>query len=266
MSADAIRIRYQSFVHPEEHSAYIERLGGHLSEVGDPGVEYEVVGVDPPMTQLHRLSELRCATAAIRNAVDAQERGFDAFIEGHFYDPALFEMRGTLDIPVVGLGEAGLLVACTLGWRIAVVTIDPYFVPIIEEQIRRYGLADRVAGVRAVETDPAEMNAAFTESEAFESIAAQFRAEAGPLVDAGAEVLLPGGGFPSLLFALSGGLEVAGAPVLDVIAVAAKWAEMAVKLRRFNGTGPSRARAFSKPTAQALEELIAQTPGPRSPG
>lgn len=260
-----IRIRYQSFVHPEEHSSYIDRLGAHLSEVADPGVEYDVVGIDPPMTQLHRLSELRCATQAIRNAVEAERTGFDAFIEGHFYDPGLFEMRGTLDIPVVGLGEAGLCFACSLAWRIAVVTIHPYFVPIIEEQVRRYGLADRVAGVRAVQTDPAEMNAAFTDREAFDSIAAQFRAEAEPLVEAGGEVLLPGGGFPSLLFALAGGLEVAGAPVLDVIAVAAKWGEMSVKLRRANGTGASRARAFSKPSAQALEEFIAP-PGPRSTG
>lgn len=256
MSDETIRIRYQSFVDPAQHRAYIERLDSHLRSVAGRGVEYEVIGIDPPMTQLHRLSELRCAARTVRNAVESEGEGFDAFVEGHFYDPGLLDMRGTLEIPVVGLGEASLHFACTLGWRLAVLTIHPYFIPIIEEQVARYGLQSRVTAVRAIETDPAEMNAAFTDPEAFEAIAAQFRREAEPLVAEGAEVLLPGGGFPSLLFAVSGGLEVGGAAVLDAIAVAAKWAEMAVRLRRLTGTAVSRARAFSRPSDRALREFL----------
>lgn len=256
MGDETIRIRYQSFVDPAQHGAYIERLSSHLRAVADPGVSYEVIGIDPPMTELHRLSELRCAARTVRNAITAERDGFDAFIEGHFYDPGLFDMRGTLGIPVVGLGEASLLFACTLGWRLAVLTIHPYFIPIIEEQVARYGIESRIVGVKAIETDPAQMNAAFTDSDAFDSIATQFHREADLLVGEGAEVLLPGGGFPSLLFALSGGLEINGAPVLDAITLTAKWAEMAVKLRRLNGTGASRSGAFARPGDRALEEFL----------
>jgi allantoin racemase len=253
------RVRYQSFVHPTRHAAYMERLEEHLAQVADPGTRFEVTGIDPPMTQLDRLSELRCAVRAIRNAIAAEREGSDAFVHGHFYDSGLYDMRATVDIPVVGLGEASFHFACTTAWRLAVVTIHPRFVPIIEEQVARYGLAERVVAVKAIETDPARMDAAFLDRAAFEEIAEDFRAEAAEVVAAGAEVILPGGGFPSLLFASSGGLEVDGARVLDVIAIAARWAQMAVHLRRGDGTGPSRVGAFAKPAEQALEEFVAAT-------
>jgi allantoin racemase len=256
VTSEPIRIRYQSFVHPSRHAGYIERLEAHLDQIADPGTSYELIGIDPPMTQLHRLSELRCATQTVRNAIEAERDGFDAFVEGHFYDSGLFDMRGTVEIPVVGLGEAGLHFACTLGWRVGVVTIDPYFVPIIEEQLLRYGIDRRVVGVRAIESDPGRMNEAFDDPAAFEAVATAFREQSAELVRGGAEVLLPGGGFPALLFAVSGGLEVGGAPVVDPIAIAAKWAEMAVRLRRHDGTSPSRARAFAAPSRQALTEFL----------
>jgi Asp/Glu/hydantoin racemase len=43
---------------------------------------------------------------------------------GHFQEPGLLEIRGSLDIPVIGLGESNLLAALSLGYRFGLVTID----------------------------------------------------------------------------------------------------------------------------------------------
>ena len=53
-------------------------------------------------------------------------------------------------MPVLGLGETTLFHACTLGRKLGLVTINPAFIPWHEDQVIRYGLQQRVVGVRAV--------------------------------------------------------------------------------------------------------------------
>ena len=69
--------------------------------------------------------------------------GYDAFVIGHFQEPGLIEINGAVDIPVIGLGEANLLAALSMGGRLGLVTIDPIFVPWHDRQIRMHGLGER---------------------------------------------------------------------------------------------------------------------------
>jgi Asp/Glu/hydantoin racemase len=109
------RIWYQSFVDPEEERPYMRRLQESLTAHAAPDVRFEVRGVSPPDHHLSPLTEFRCAAQAIRSAIEAEQQGFAAFVIGHFQEPGLIECRSALDIPVVGLGEATMLHACTLG-------------------------------------------------------------------------------------------------------------------------------------------------------
>jgi allantoin racemase len=65
---------------------------------------------------------------------------------------ALPAAREMLAIPVVGITEAALLTACMLGGRIGVVLFGARVLPIYQELIARYGLADRVVGWRVVDS------------------------------------------------------------------------------------------------------------------
>lgn len=76
-----------------------------------------------------------------------------------------------------------------------------------------------------------------------------------PLVDGGAEVIIPAGGLPALLFSRLKEFTVGKAVVLNCIAALAKMTEMAVKLYRLNGTRVSRALTFAKPSDKALREF-----------
>jgi Asp/Glu/hydantoin racemase len=219
-------------------------------------VEFDVHGVTPPDLALHRLTEFRCARHVVRNAIAAAERGYDAVAIGHFQDGGLYEARAAVDIPVLALGEASMLHACTLGRTIALVTINPYFVPVHQEQIERYGLERRVRAVKAITTDPALLVRAFVDPPTFESVVDQFRREVQPLIDDGVEVVIPAGGLPALLFSRLERFSVGRATVLNPIPVLVKAAEMAVTLRRLDGTATSRAGAFELPAAQALREFL----------
>jgi len=257
MAGTTTRIWYQGFTDPELHHEYFDRLQALVSEVADDGIEVECHGVVPSAKDVHGLTEFRCAGQAIRNAIEAERLGYDAFILGHFQDAGLAEIKATVDIPVIGLGEATMLYACGLGRKIGLVTIDRIFIPWHEDQIVRYGLGQRVVGVKAIDTGLEEFMRAFADDAAYAQVRERFRAQVAPLVAAGVEVVIPAGGIPMLLFARERNFAVDGAPVLSGIPLVVKLAEMAIKLRCLNGTGVSRAGGYAKPPPQALEEFLA---------
>jgi allantoin racemase len=250
------RLWYQSFVHPVEQAPYIERLQGMLDASSSPGIKFEVHGLDPPDHMFHPLTEFRCAAQAIRNALEAERAGYDAFVIGHFQEPGLLEIRGALDIPVVGLGEASLLAALSMGRRLGLVTIDPVFIDWHERQVRAHGLDQRVAGVRAIHTDLPGFMRALTDDAGYAQVRANFVAEVRPLVAAGAEVIIPAGGLPMLLFARECPFVIDGALVLNGIAVVAKAAEMALALHRLTGSVVSRRGTYAKASPQCVEEYL----------
>lgn len=250
------RVWYQSFVDPQEQSPYIERLKKHLAAVADPGFTFDVHGISPPDRYFHPITEFRIAAQVIRNAVEAEEQGYDAFVVGHFQEPGLNESKATVDIPVLGLGESTMLHACTLGRKIGLVTINPIFIPWHEDQVVRYRLEGRVVGVRSVDTNVDDYMRAFDDPRAYEGVREQFRQRSEPLLEEGVEVIIPAGGLPMLLFSQEQDFTIGGATVLNGITVVAKMAELAVKLKRLDGTSVSRASWFSKAAPEAVQEFL----------
>lgn len=251
-----MRIRWQSFVDPELNRPYLERLRAYLGEIAGPETEVEVIGVTPPDRWFGRLSELRCGVVAVDNAIQAEQDGADAFVFGHFQEPGLYEARSACTIPVVGIGEASLLWAAHLGRRVALVSIDPVFEAIHLEQVERYGLADRVIGVGALAATVEDFAPAFAGDEAaYARLVERFREEALPLVERGADVVIPAGGLFGLLTAGEQGLRVGHAPVVNCIAVGLAWAETAVRLRALNGLEPSRGPSFALAPPDAIREF-----------
>jgi allantoin racemase len=251
------RFWYQSFVHPVEQAPYMERLQTLLDEVAGPGVRFEVHGLDPPDHSFHTLTEFRCAAQVIRNALQTEKDGYDAFVIGHFQEPGLLEIRGCVDIPVIGLGEANLLAALGMGQRFGLVTIDPIFVPWHDRQVRTHGFSERYVGTRALHMDLPRFMAAFTDEAIYRQVRNEFIAQVQPLVAAGAEIVIPAGGLPMLLFARECPFVIDDAPVLNGIAVVAKAAEMALSLKAITKIAVSRRSTYAKAPPAAIDEFLA---------
>jgi allantoin racemase len=77
------------------------------------------------------------------------EPKFDAFVVACHYDPNLDVMKELLKKPVVGIGEASIKIASMLGHRFSILTTDEQSVPIHEALVRKYGLYEILASVRA---------------------------------------------------------------------------------------------------------------------
>jgi Asp/Glu/hydantoin racemase len=253
-----MRIRWQSFVDPAQHHDYFALLEAQLQEAAGQQVTYDIVGIDPPDTELHRLSETRCGMQAVANAIQAEQDSYDAFLIGHFQDSGLHEARSATNIPVLGLGETSMLHACTLGQTAGLVTIDPIFIPWHKEQIARYGLTQRIIGVTAMaRLAVADYVHACANDDAFDRVRDQFEHAAQPLIQAGAEVLIPAGGLPALVLSRRPGMTVDGAAILNPVPVLAKHGEAAVALTKLGLPPASRKGAFALPTPKAKEQFLA---------
>jgi Asp/Glu/hydantoin racemase len=251
-----MRVLWQSFVDAADNAAYFERLTQYLNDNAAPGVTIETIGMSPPDRDFGRLTEFRCAIMAVDNAIGAERSGYDAFVIGHFQDPGLYEARSAVHIPVIGTGEATLHVASQLGRRIGLVSIDPVFEVWHYEQAERYGLANRVIAVAGLGAVPADFGAAFAgDDAAYGRMRAAFMNCARPLVEKGADVVVPAGVLPGLLLAREHGLVVGHAPVVNCAAVALKSAEMWVGLHRLNGIEPSRGPSFALAPKRAIEDF-----------
>lgn len=252
------RIWYQSFVHPIEQAPYIDRLQGMLDAVAGPGIRFEVHGLDPPDYAFHALSEFRCAAQVIRNGLQAEREGHDAFVLGHFQEPGLLELRGSVDIPVISLGEANMLAALSMAHRFGLVTVNPVFLPWHDRQVRSHGLAERCVGTRSLEMDVPAFMKAFTDENAYIAVRAQFVQQVKPLIDAGAEIVIPAGGLPMMLFAREAPFVIDGAPVMNGIAVVAKAAEMALALKHITKVVVSRRGTYAKAPPAAIAQFLAR--------
>src|SRR3569833_888924 len=251
-----MRLLWQSCTKPG--TRYLATLQSTLRSLVSSGTQVDVDGLDPADGFVHHLSELRCANQVIARNAYAAERGYDAVVVGHFQDGGLLELRSILDIPVVGLGEAAIHHALQLGDRFGLVTINPGFLAFHRRQVRAYQQEAKFAGVRAMNTDAATYQAAFDGDLAqVERVSADFARVAAELVEAGADVVIPAGGFPALLLWSVGEIpDLGGASVLDPVGLAIGQAELWARLGR-SRVAPGRAGGFARPAPAAVEEFVA---------
>lgn len=261
-----MRIWWQSFVDPQQNAPYLERMTAYLAEIAAPGTEVDVHGITPPDRGFSRLTELRCAVAAVDNALEAAALGYDGFAMGHFQDPGLYEARSAVEIPVVGLGEATLHWAAQLGRAIALVSIDPVFRNWHLEQADLYGLGERVTHVVGMGAVVETFAPAFAgDEDAYSTLLGSFRELVEPLVADGADVIVPAGALPGLLLAREHDLRIGHAPVVNCVAVTLKCVEVAVELRRLTGLGPSRGPSFALAPEVAVADFRRFAAEGRSP-
>jgi Asp/Glu/hydantoin racemase len=150
----------------------------------------------------------------------ARAAATDAFVIACFSDPGVHAVREATGRPAIGIGEAGLTLALTLGERIGIVTNLESDVPGHRRQARALGLAPRIAGVRAVGIPVVGL--------ADEAASAPRMVEAGRrlVAEDGADVLVPAcAGMAPYAERVR---EAAGVPVVDATVAAVALALAAI--------------------------------------
>ncbi|WP_198147688.1 aspartate/glutamate racemase family protein [Erythrobacter sp. AP23] len=86
--------------------------------------------------------------------IDAEEDGYAGVLIDTVSDSGLRALRSRLSIPVVGPGEASFCTAMMLGKKFTVLTMWPEWFPLYEKTLTEYGLWNRVASLRSIDTRP----------------------------------------------------------------------------------------------------------------
>src|SRR5690606_9039636 len=201
--------------------------------------------------QYHYLEHLQ-TTEVLQNVEKAVEAGYDAFAIGHFTDSGLQAAREIASIPVLGLGESSMLTACMMGHKFSLVGINPKSLAVVAENVRQYGLTDRLADVAAMVFDePTALEQGFVDENARAKVVESFTEAGNRTIASGAEVIIPAGGVAMALLSQAGIHSISrGASVLNGIAALLKCAEMAVQMNEFmGGSFTSKQLYYTPPSA-----------------
>ncbi|MDX2100924.1 MAG: aspartate/glutamate racemase family protein [Alphaproteobacteria bacterium] len=115
---------------------------------GAPAIRCVTLSEGPPGIQSQRDIEAVTGPLCRLIATESAEETASAFVIACFSDPGLFAAREVTDKPVVGIMEAGMLTAMSLGQRVGVVAILPQSIPRHIRAFRAMGAMDRVVGER----------------------------------------------------------------------------------------------------------------------
>ena len=204
-------------INPNLTQAVTDRVLQAAQTAARPGTELlAVTGQFGPQVIGSR-AENALAAHGVLDLVATHVQGCDAVVLAVSLDTALWACRELLDIPVVGMTEAGLLTAAMLAPRFGLLTYGHRLVQVYREMVDAAGLGSRLAAIGAVDVTPQQT---FTDPD---RVMAEVLAEAQRLVDAGAEaVLLAGAAMAGMAPVLQPALAV---PLLDGVSCAVGLAE-----------------------------------------
>ena len=108
----------------------------------------------PPGIENQRQADL---TIAPMLDLAARQTNAAGFVIACFGDPGLHALRDQTDLPVLGIQEASVVTALTLGQRFGVIAILPQSIPRHLRAFGAMGVLDRLAGDRALGLGVAEL-------------------------------------------------------------------------------------------------------------
>jgi Asp/Glu/hydantoin racemase len=256
----ALRIWWQSSttIHEPALDDYRKALTEHLESFKREDVEISVNGVDRGSLALDFNATVQLNSFAPGGVLDkilrAEREGFDGVAIGCFLDPAMQEARELVNIPIFGLGETSMHMACMLGERFSGVAFADKQAQYYDRKAREYGLGERLVPFESLGIDLAEVQKGF---ERPEIIRQPFIEACRRAMENGAEVILPACACVNAIVYNEGITEIEGALVLDINAVLLKIAEAMTELSKLVGAARSRKLLFASPPASLLENLMA---------
>jgi len=249
------KILWQSSTVIAKFPDYQEAIESHAKRIFSSDFELEVRGVQKGTSEIQFMAfDFLNNFQLFDSVVRAEKEGYDAVAIGCFLDPILDEIREIVNIPVVSLGEAGMLAACMLGKRFSIVSYTSQMKnKRYGDLVHKYGLSERAAPLVSFDLPLTELERGFKNPG---PVIKKFSQASIDAIRQGAEVLLPGCGALNLVLIEGSLSKVEGGTVLDVSGALMKMAEMLVILKEVSGTGVSRVGYYEAPPKEMLEQVL----------
>ena len=123
---------------------------------GAGGIDLQCVTMDDGPAGIVTQSDADRAGMRVTRFVEERQNGAAGFVIACFSDPGIRAAREATRLPVVGVGEAGMLAALAAGYRVGVVAISSKAIPRHLHYWRALGLDGRVVAERAIDLPVAD--------------------------------------------------------------------------------------------------------------
>jgi allantoin racemase len=235
-------------VNPNTTAAVTKRIATAATKAARSGTVLRVVesAFGPPSIE-GVYDDALAVPGLLERIKEGEAEGAAAHVIACFDDTGLDAARALADAPVTGIGEAGFYTAAMLAHRFAVVTTLSRSVPVLENNLLRYGLERRCTRVRATDVPVLELENPASNARA--KIATEI---ACALEEDRAEAIVLGcAGMADLAASLS---TEFGVPVIDGVAAAVALAEGLAAI----GLRTSKRGGFARPLAKAYSGVFAR--------
>jgi Asp/Glu/hydantoin racemase len=136
---------------PNTSTGVTDRLIASAKLVTSPGTELLPMTASSGVPYIATRAEAAIGAAAALQMLAERCSEIDAAIVAAFGDPGLGGSRELFDFPVVGMAEAAMLVACTLGRSFGIVSFSRSLEPWFAEIVAWHGLSGRCAAIRTLD-------------------------------------------------------------------------------------------------------------------
>jgi allantoin racemase len=235
-------------VNPNTNAAMTRTIADAAAKAARPGTTIRAVASEfGPESIEGPYDDAFAVPGLLMRIAEAEAEGAEAHVIACFDDTGLDAARALAAAPVIGIGEAAFHVASLIAHRFTVVTTLARSVPVIEDNLMRYGLDRRCARVRAADVPVL----------ALVDPGSNARARIGDEIkrardDDGADAIVLGcAGMADLAAALA---DEFGLPVVDGVAAAVTLAEGLGAL----GLKTSKRSGYARPLPKAYTGLFAQ--------
>jgi allantoin racemase len=237
---------------------YAQRLAAILRNAASPATTVEVHGLSPgkAIADQYRYLEYLDTAEILDNGLKAEREGYDAFLIGNIFEPGLHALRELLNIPVLGLCESSVHLACLMGASFSVVNVNPKFARRVTENIASYGLTSRLVSIDQMAVErAAQFDRALEDDAVKNAVIEQFRDAARQGLAKGAECVIPAGGIVMTILADAGIHEVDNAPVVNGLIALVKIGELAASMKNLTGNFTSKRLTYAPPSGSLLDDI-----------
>ena len=250
-----MKIWWQSSTPIHRLNDYRNSLTDQLNSIKRADTVIDINGVDNGSMDLHYNAVVAMNSFApggvLNKIMQAGDRGYDAVAIGCFLDPAMVEAREVVKIPVFGLGETSMMVACMYGLKFSGVAFHAKQAQYYDRKAFEYGLTSRHVPFGDLGIDFTEVQKAFVDPG---QMTERFIKETRRLAAQGAEVVLAACATVNAIIRREKITEVDGTLVLDCNAVLLKVTEGMAELKRDIGLVQSRRLLYQAPTRDARDD------------
>lgn len=233
----------------------------NLKKIKRPDTEFDMVNISdayPLMNNQFLYFRYKCTDGTIDHIIEAEKQGYDAVFISCNLDIGLYEARSLVHIPVTATLESAALVACMMGAKFSIISVDEQNAKIQKMILNQYGLDDKLASYRSIDIDANDLYPEKTPEDIVYKKA--IKASKLAVQEDDAEVIIPGCTLIGsvLTYRMAETCRAISVPVLDGMVTGFKLAEMMVDIRNLANIKPvSRIGYFQFPPKKDLDVLRA---------